>query len=138
MTNDQGRFRHKVQAANVKTILPGSEHFLQNCLRPPTSATVAGGRPQKCDGTLRGLAEASPQFFTSAEWSFVVGICHSRITNDQRRPSVGRHLPRKSAANALAFRNSPVANLVRSFQFNVLPGPKTRFFMNSPTSLLST
>src|SRR5438105_5110302 len=27
MTNDQGLFRHKVQAVNVNTILPGSEHI---------------------------------------------------------------------------------------------------------------
>src|SRR5260370_25949597 len=34
----------KVKAASVKRILPGSARFLQNCLRPPGSASGAGGR----------------------------------------------------------------------------------------------
>jgi len=40
MTND-----HQSETANVKTILTGSDHFLQNSLRSPRSATAFGGRP---------------------------------------------------------------------------------------------
>ena len=53
-----------------------------------------------------------------------------------RLPS--RHSCTISAANALAFKSSPVACCVKLFQSSERPGAKTRVLRNSPTALLPT
>jgi hypothetical protein len=57
----------------------------------------------------------------------------SQIVTEQPRRLRHVYFAPKSAAKDLGESSAPVANFVRPRQSSVLPGSKTRFFMNSPT-----